>query len=142
MTLSPIISVTQLTRWLHRQLQWHLPGTHGLRHRGRNRQQWQEETPSALVLTGSHRETPGMDGSLYRPSLPLLLLLGICIQQRTYELMPSSLKYPRTHKGSQLGVISRADWRGKNLLQRGLGGFKIYFSSKMKVNFGVKKRSL
>lgn len=58
--------------------------------------------------------------------------------------MPSSLKERKKernnpkHTGRPLGVISRAGCRGRNLLYVGLGGFKIYFSSKMKVNFSLK----
>lgn len=75
-----------------------------------------------------------MGGSLLRPSLPLLLPLGIFVQWRSVAYTFFLKKTPN-HTGSQLSVISGTDQRGKNLLQRGLGGFKNYLSSKVKVNW-------
>lgn len=58
--------------------------------------------------------------------------------------MLSSLKQTGNpkHKGRQLGVTSRAGWRGINLLFAGLGGFIIYFPSKVKVNFSLKLKEI
>lgn len=51
-------------------------------------------------------------------------------------------KTSKQHTGTQLGVLSRAGWRGRNLLFAGLGGFIISFPSKEKVNFSLKLKEI